>query len=179
MYFISIELTEASGIELVRRLRSQHIDREVIFYSESEAEMRRAFFVKPRAFIRKQHLESDLQETFAVLRNVFQNYSDQISLKDNQRSIIVNPKEVVYLRSEGHYVEIFFKSGEKMLVRNTMSALLKQLQPIGFIRIHLRYLVNREYIYRYEKRKAVLNNSTSLPVSKPYQNQMLLYMKQV
>lgn len=43
LYFIPIELTEVPGIELVRRLRMQNIDREFVFYSESEAEMRRAF----------------------------------------------------------------------------------------------------------------------------------------
>lgn len=177
LYFISIELTEIPGIELVYKLREQHIDKEFVFYSESEAEMRRAFWVKPRAFICKQHLESDLRETFDVLQHVFHNYSDRISLKDNQRSIIVTSKDMVYLHSEGHYVEIFLKSGERVVVRNTMSALLKQLQPFGFIRIHLSYLVNREYVYRYEKRKVVLKNSVSLPVSKPYQNQMLIYKK--
>lgn len=166
LYFISVELSDISGIELVRRLREQAVDREFVFYSESEAEMRRAFFVKPRGFMRKQYLESDLWETFNVLQNVFQNYLNQMPLKDNQRTIIVKPKEIMYLCSEGHYVQIFFKSGEKMIVRNTMSALQKQLQPFGFIRIHLRYLINRECVYSYEKKRVVLKDGTFFPVSK-------------
>lgn len=177
LYFISIELSGISGIDLVHRLRDQSIDREFVFYSESEAEMRRAFFVKPRAFIRKQHLEGDLQETVDVLQHVFQNYSDRISLKDNQRSIVVKPKDMVYLHSGGHYVQIFFESGEKMIVRNTMSALQEQLQPFGFTRIHLRYMVNRECVYRYEKKRVLLKDGTSLPVSRSYQNHTLLYME--
>lgn len=43
LYFISIELSDISGIELVHRMRERSIDREFIFYSESEAEMRRVF----------------------------------------------------------------------------------------------------------------------------------------
>lgn len=63
--------------------------------------------MKPRGFIRKQYLETDLQETFNVLCDVFQNYLDQIPLKDNKKTIIVKPEERMYLRSEGHYVQIY------------------------------------------------------------------------
>lgn len=174
-YFVSLEVSEQSSIELAHKLRERQIACELILYSDSEEEMRRAFFVKPCAFIRKWHLESDLREAFSALKYLFQSDACNIPLMDNKRSITVNQKELVYLKSEGHYVQLIFTTGEKQVLRNTMTNLLAQLGHLGFVRIHISYIVNNSFINGYENGRLLLKNGKVLPVSKKYRKQMSEY----
>ncbi|MGK7395394.1 MAG: LytR/AlgR family response regulator transcription factor [Candidatus Cyclobacteriaceae bacterium M3_2C_046] len=64
----------------------------------------------------------------------------------------VNPDEVVCLRSEGNYVEVFYQDGKdhlkKLLIRNRLKVLSDQLPPNMFFQTHKSYLVNTSQITR-------------------------------
>lgn len=172
VYFLSVELSSVSGIDLAHILRERGLEREIVFYSDSDLEMRRAFFEKPCGFLRKQHLESDLKELFDLLKYVFRGMEKEIAIKDNLSSIIIRPDEIMYLHSSGHYVQLFNKSGTKLVVRNTLTQLQEQLHSFGFFRIHLRYLVNRMYVQDCQRDRILLQNKAFLPVSKTYWQQI-------
>lgn len=71
IYFIDIIMPQLSGITLAERLREKNINKEVVFVSSYTEHMRKSIYVKPRAFVRKEFLLSDLRETFSVLKAVF------------------------------------------------------------------------------------------------------------
>ena len=72
IYFIDISMPELMGIDLAKKLREHHIYREFVFVSAYGRQyMRESIFVRPRAFVRKEHLDTDLDETLAVLKDIF------------------------------------------------------------------------------------------------------------
>jgi len=59
----------------------------------------------------------------------------------------LNLEDIVYVKAEGNYVEIFLKNGNKSLKRLTMKSLESILQThTNFIKTHRSYLVNMDQI---------------------------------
>lgn len=169
IYFLDIEMPELSGIDLVKRLREKYVNKEFVFVSAHDDYMRSSMFVKPRAFVRKDHLMADLTETLHVLNEVFRKCDAEITVKDNLRDIRIKPSQIAYMKSEEHYVRICAASGEDLLIRNKLRMLETRMKDYDFLRIHLRYLVNLNYVQDYYKYKQmVLKSGEELPISAPY-----------
>ena len=58
------------------------------------------------------------------------------------------PEELIFLKSEGNYVEVYYGIGqpEKKLIRNRLKSLGKQLPNGWFIQCHKSYVVNKHSI---------------------------------
>lgn len=171
IYFIDIVMPSMSGIALAEQLREKYVNKEFIFVSSYAEYMRRSIYVKPRAFIRKEYLQSDLEETFSVLKSIFTKKDVEIAIKDNHRDVKIKPWYVTYLKSEAHYVNIYDTAGSTMVVRNNLKNLEQQLRAYRFQRIHSRYLVNINHVEDYSKRKISMKSGELLPVSAPYVRQ--------
>lgn len=172
IYFIDIVMPSMSGIDLAERLREKYINKEFIFVSSYMEYMRRSIYVKPRAFIRKEFLQSDLEETFSVLKSIFTKKDMEIVIKDNNRDVKIKPWDVTYMKSEAHYVNIYDEDGDAIVVRNSLKNLEKQLLAYRFHRIHSRYLVNINHIKNYSKHIISMKSGEKLPVSAPYARQI-------
>lgn len=169
VYFIDIEMPGLSGIDLVKQLQKKHIDKEFVFVSAHSEYMRKSMSVRPRGFVRKEYLTQDLRETLDVLSQVLRSDETEITIKDNLKDVRVKPSQILYMKSEEHYVRIRLASGEDILVRNKLRLLETRMTEYDFFRIHLRYLVNLNYVRDYCKYKQmVMKNGEELPVSAPY-----------
>lgn len=169
IYFLDIEMPGMSGIELARRLREKYIDREIVFVSAHSECMRTCMYVRPRAFVRKEHLREDLEETMMVLKQVFDSREAVVPVKDNRGYVRVKPGNTLYLKSDGHYVTIHDVSGNRIIVRNTLKVLEAQMRKYDIVRVHLRYLVNLNYVEKFFRHKITLKNGESMMVSAPYE----------
>nr|WP_299068195.1 LytTR family DNA-binding domain-containing protein [uncultured Allomuricauda sp.] len=68
------------------------------------------------------------------------------------RKLVTIPLEMIHwIEAEGHYLN-FYTQTEKYLQRNRIGALAKQLHP-DFVRIHRKYIVNKNQIFAMEKEK--------------------------
>lgn len=104
----------------------------------------------------KKHLE---QETL-----------ERILIKDRDRIIVVPVEEIIFIEAQDDYVKIYSTKG-KFLKQFTMSKLENHLPANKFIRIHRSYIVAFEKIkelqlFEKESYKIILEDGTSLPVSK-------------
>lgn len=56
------------------------------------------------------------------------------------------PDDILYLKAESNYTEIFFRDGSKRLLSKTLKILEKMLPSHRFYRVHKSYLVNTAHI---------------------------------
>lgn len=95
----------------------------------------------------KKELQNDLQK--ALLSVMKRELRDQAVVKiqmDNGESLRVRPAELLYCQSEEHYVRFLWQDEKSGLYRVKLNAVEKALEGYHFLRVHKRYLVNREYI---------------------------------
>jgi tetratricopeptide (TPR) repeat protein len=80
---------------------------------------------------------------------------------------------IEYIKSDGHYVEVYLLSEPKpIVVRKTMLELSKLLPTSHFIRIHRSYFVNQNNVIKIDRNHLILSNGTELPISKSYKTKL-------
>jgi len=94
---------------------------------------------------------------------------ERISVKTKQKLHIIPIGEILYIQSDGDYVQIITKDG-KFLKEQTMKYFESHLPQTVFVRIHRSYLVNIAYISRIESDgkqnyQIILSNGQTLSAS--------------
>lgn len=69
-----------------------------------------------------------------------------IPIREGTRTHYARPDEILAVSSAGNYVEWHLDDGRKPLTRASLAAVHTQLAPLGFVRTHRSWLVNRRRI---------------------------------
>jgi len=164
-----------NGIEIAHILNSKH-QIPFIFtssYSDS-ATLDRVTATNPINYLVKPYQKQQLFTAIKLALNKPDSpkiiNSDNIDddtffVKDKQNYIKINLKDILWIKSDGNYLEIH--TSEKMqLVRATLSKFIKNLNS-KFVRTHKSYIINITCISNIEANKVLIKN-TEIPVSKMY-----------
>ena len=76
-------------------------------------------------------------------------YIERIALKTGQKIHVILIPDIVYIQSDGDYVQLITENG-KYIKEETMKYFEANLHPQKFVRIHRSYIVNVEKIARIE-----------------------------
>lgn len=163
--FLDLDMPEINGMEAAEKINEIGAVTEIIFVTNHDELVYKAFKFRAIGFIRKKFLDKEINEIIKVL-------IDDINLKQHyliffdsgsEKKCCVN--DVIYMQSDDHYVDII-TNNKKITVRTSLSDIEKKYSQYGFIRIHSRYLVNYRYIFSIEKSTVVLDNNCQLPLSR-------------
>lgn len=173
VYFLDIEMSGMNGLELAAELRARFVKAEIVFLSFHEKYVWQAFQVRPRAFVRKAQMDTDLPDALEMLikQDGMKNAVIEIPHKGNQIDKI-KPVDILYCRSEEHYVRFVEENGQSRLYRMKLNQAEEMLSKYHFIRTHSRYLINSEYIHEIAADKIVLVNGQVIPVSRTYKRKI-------
>ena len=66
----------------------------------------------------------------------------------------LHPAELLFVQSDGNYVEVFYQNDnanvQRLLIRNRLKTILEQLPNTVFFHCHKRYIINQKQIVRVE-----------------------------
>jgi len=100
-----------------------------------------------------------------IATNIKQETIDRITVKTGQKLHIIPIQDIIYLKSDGDYVQIITKTGTH-LKEQTMKYFETFLPQNQFVRIHRSYIVNVEHISCIESYEEVaLKNGQWLKMS--------------
>ncbi|WP_421754821.1 LytTR family transcriptional regulator DNA-binding domain-containing protein [Croceimicrobium sp.] len=86
---------------------------------------------------------------------------------------VIKIEDLIYLESDGHYVNLFLKYRKNPEVeRSTLKAMEEQLSGHDFIRIHRSYLVQASFLKAVYATKVLLEDGRELPVSRTYKEDL-------
>jgi two-component system LytT family response regulator len=68
----------------------------------------------------------------------------------------VNPANVLFLKADVNYTELFMQGGETLIVSKTLKELEKQFIPFNFFRTHKSFMVNLNYVIGYQIHEGLL-----------------------
>ncbi|PZD77024.1 LytTR family transcriptional regulator [Mesonia sp. K7] len=82
---------------------------------------------------------------------------------------ILKIEQLMYVKSDGHYLEFYSEGNAKPEVdRNTLKEIKETLEHEGFAQIHKSYLLNLKYIRILNSTRLMLQDGTWLPLSRTY-----------
>jgi DNA-binding LytR/AlgR family response regulator len=165
LIFLDIQMPEIKGTDLAEVLASSFV--RVIFttaYSEYAIQgydlNALDYLLKPITFKRFYEAVSKYP------KKISKSNDDDIIIKSGYDLHKVSPNEIVFIQSEGEYVNYQLESGKKIMANQSLSKLEKKL-PHTLIRVHRSFIVNRNKIKSLKGRE-LLVGSEIIPVSDSY-----------
>ncbi len=133
-----------------------------------------AFMLKKKYNLSKREFEIIQQELDFLKQEKSNNdkptENELINLKSKA---ILNSSEILYVKSDGHYVEYFLENKTKPEIdRNSLSEVLKTLPSNSFVRIHKSFIVNIYRIKIINSTKVMLDNGVWINLSRTYKQQL-------
>lgn len=126
--------------------------------------------------------KENFKKQMTVLQNFYQNQSqiknDKIVLKDSESVYFVKISTILYCQSDGPYTTFFLENNDKIIISKTIKEYEELLIPYGFIRTHQSYIVNKNFVKKFEKStdQIILENGQKIPVSQRKKELLLTYL---
>jgi len=194
--FLDIEMPGYNGFQLLEFFDT--IDFEIIFTTAYSEFALRAFQVSAIDYLlkpiqidqltqavqklEKMHGHSLIKERLATLEKNLEEYKiKKIVIPLSEGSLFVELKDILYLKAEGSYANIFFKDGNKVIVSKNLKDYEDQLtMEEGFFRTHRSFLVNTDYIKQISSdgSEATMINDAVINISRERKQELAIYMKQ-
>lgn len=177
------------GIETAE-LMQKEFDIPIIYLTANvdDAHFERAKKTKPYAFISKPFKKLDLQHaielTVARMQTLNEDeiinddniispfiLSDCIFVRDHEKMVKINIKDIYYIQADRNYSRIFSKNRECLLVM-TLKEIDDKLPDEHFLRIHRSYIVNLSHVDEVAGTHLVVNRK-AIPISKSLRTNLL------
>lgn len=193
LVFLDVEMPGMSGFEMLEKLTDINFD--IVFTTAFNQYAIRAikfgaldYLVKPvdkdelRAAVDKviKRTNSDsLKQLTALLTHIRKSNDlsfQKIALPTIHGYELIPLNNIMYCESKSNYTSIYLNNSQQILVSRTLKDIEELLDTEPFFRIHNSYLVNLQYAIRYTRGEGgflVLNNATTLPVSRNKKEELL------
>lgn len=135
---LDIDMPGMNGIEVKQRLLRRQADTVIIFATFYHSYAMEAFGINVHGFVSKGKMEEELPR---YLKSAIKMINDYIVLENGVRS-----KDIMYIKSDHVYANIFMINGECRWMRTSLDKLEQQLSGLNFVRAHKSYLVNMEWV---------------------------------
>jgi DNA-binding LytR/AlgR family response regulator len=96
---------------------------------------------------------------------------DALFLKDKFKYTKLNINEILWIKSDGNYLEIKTTTKEE-LIRATLSNFIERLNSEVFFKTHKSYIVNLDYLTKLETNTVTIQEA-KIPISKNYYDELL------
>lgn len=189
--FLDIKLGNESGFELLEHYKDPSFETIVVtaydhFLIEALHRCAADFLLKPVSMAQLgdavnrviARIEKESQHRKQVASNLVEYWQwlmiaehKQLSLPVAGELLLVTLSEIQWLESSKSYTKFCLANGVKYLVSRGLYQYIKELEPLGFVRCHKGYLVNRRYVRKLLNNKSrvlELVNGNQVPVSRHY-----------
>lgn len=134
------------GIEMAEQLRQKRVPFMFLTSYADKYTLSEAKKTVPGAYVLKPFTEEELYTGIEMsLLHSGRAEEQTVNIKDGHRSQLLDPEDILYLKADNIYVEIY-TSDRKIVSRQTLGAVMEKFPPHLFIRVHRSYIVNRKKI---------------------------------
>lgn len=175
VFLIDIDMPEVNGFEVASFLKKWNRECCIGFVSNKDELVFQAFAYHPFFFIRKTHLDEELEPQLLELQKKMGAKVPKIELQTGRQTVEVALDMIWFVESEKNYLLFYREKDERsdaIRARMKIAEAEKELEPHGFVRTHKGYLVNMNYVYRLRENEILLLNGKHVPVSRSYLNQV-------
>ncbi len=181
---LDIQLSgKKTGIDLAESISKNYKFPFIFLTSNSDvATLSEAKKLQPSAYLVKPFTKDELYTSIEV---ALYNYSQKQELKNNEDTIIkdalflkekgvfqkIKFEDILYLKSDHIYIELFLTNNKKSVVRGSLNEIISKLTN-DFIRVHRGFIINTNHLQQIEAASLMINNQV-IPIGKKYRQDIL------
>lgn len=181
LVFLDINLNDAkSGLDIAALIKEQY-DVPFFFltsYSDKQT-IDAALLLQPEGYLMKPFEDADIYSTIELFKarrkRTIEGEKKSTVIKDGTKSIKLEESEVVYMKSDNIYVEIFTKD-KKYVVRNSLSKFMEESGFNKIIRVHRTYAVNIDRV-KAVNGEFVFVEEEKIPFSRNHREEIFSHFK--
>jgi two-component system LytT family response regulator len=105
--------------------------------------------------------------------------NSKIKLAINGSIFFLEKNEIILLKAEGNYTQLFLTENRKFLLSKTLKEVVKELPASNFFRIHNSYCINLAHVIEYRKTDGgmvILSNGECTSISRSKKDDFLQLM---
>lgn len=181
--FMDIFMPDMNGFEVAKEIRKKSEKTYIIFVTTERSLVYDVFDFEAFDFVPKDSRELLESKLTRVIKRLSEHLSAHmkicLDISFGEKKYI-EPCEIVWVQSQGNYVDYVLISGEKLHIRGTIDSVLKILSPRLFVRIHNRNIVNMMHIIRidYPNNEVIMRDGQRINISRKYKNELdMIYTK--
>lgn len=171
--FLDIEMPYISGLELGKRIKEINPMIQIVYVTSFERYSLSAYEVHPFHYIVKPLRVEKVKE---ILLGIIQYEksktsaanSPKIKVEINRDIISIPTESIQYIEKEKNICNIITESKEQQayISLKDLEDQIGELNATELYRCHQSFIVNLKYVQRYEGREFVLENGSTIPISR-------------
>ncbi len=159
------EIQIMKDVQEVENIYKENV--EFVFLIGTSEYMFELLEYNPIAFIRLPRIEEDIENIIRLLQYKNKGIGVILDFKSGYQNIRIDSENIEYIESYGHYLLIHTESAT-FKVREKISDILEKLEPLGFIRVHKSYIINKVYINAKSSNEINMISGVSIPIGNKY-----------
>lgn len=164
--YLDIELEMMSGVEVGYKLRNelQNDITQIVYISGNESYAMELFQIRPLNFLIKPVTYERMKSVFETALRIVHKGSQCFEYQFKHAEYKVPIKDILYFESENRKINIITTEDVRTFY-GTLDDVYEKVKQYNFLDIHKSYLVNYNYIVKFEYRQVTLSNKRVLPIS--------------
>ncbi|MDE6671504.1 MAG: LytTR family DNA-binding domain-containing protein [Ruminococcus sp.] len=164
---LDIDMPEVSGMELAEKLRAENTNLIIIFLTNHEEFVFKAFEFQPFRYIRKMKINTELPIAIKSAVKIIKIQTDkEITLNTDDGNIRVMISDIIYYETEKRKIAVNLSNGKRLLVSKKISEMQEIINKNNFIMIHRSCVINADYVKHMNNGIITLKNDEQLITSR-------------
>ena len=170
LVFLDIQMNSISGLEIAKELSpdccfiftTAHANYALEGFDLDAVD----FLLKPFSY---ERFEKAVDKALRRMEPQSTTLQDTLIVKQEYCNVSIPLDDITYIEALGNYVKIYRLSGGYVLSHTNMKAIMNQLPPQAFIRIHRSFIIAASKVEKYTKNYVkIIGKTAALPVGKKY-----------
>lgn len=162
--FLDIEMGHKNGIEAAETIRQTYTKTIIVFISSFPHYVFDSFRVEALHFLVKPISKMDFENVFNRALFKYKSINSTISLKWQNERYVIKVDTIKYIEGYKRHITVYTQYGAYEAI-GKIPDILNELSPHGFIRTHQGFIVNMDYIKRFDTTDVVLFDGTKVMIS--------------
>jgi len=177
IYLLDIEMPGINGLDAAKEIRKTDKRAVIIFVTSYSDYVFSSFEVQPFRFVNKPVSYEKLEGVIQAAVNFIYTSRKYIFISVEKAKIQICCENIMYFEGDRRKINVYTIE-EDYVFYSKMSDVESMVDNSWFVRIHVSYLINMDYVKAIYLDEVVLNNGTHLPISKKYRKSVKAeYMK--
>lgn len=167
LLFLDIQMPKMSGFDIVKEIRSEDYQPQIIFTTAYEKFAIEAIRHAAMDYLLKPVDETELKSALERLQtadnktsldqkleSLFNNLKPDRQIKLNTKTgfVIIAADEILYCEASRNYCEVYLTGKRREIVTMNMNSMIKRLPSDKFFRISRFYTINLKYLRKAERK---------------------------
>ncbi|MNO34932.1 Transcriptional regulatory protein YehT [compost metagenome] len=168
--YLDILMGPLNGIETAKKLRALGCKSEIIFLTVSEDYVFDAFDITPVQYLIKHQTTTErFEQILTRAIELAEAKMKEMFICESGHSYKVIPmQDISYFEIRKRVVTVYYGVEESFEFYGKMDQLMQQLQDKKFIRVHRSYMVNLQFISKFQPHGLLLKTGEYIPIGVTY-----------